>query len=83
MAATGATNRGLMVRSDMTGFNWSDVPVIIPEIGFMTNPAEDRLLATAAYQDKIVQGLTKGILAYSGNSNRRTISGRGTALRRL
>jgi N-acetylmuramoyl-L-alanine amidase len=64
VAATGATNRGLMVRSDMTGFNWSDVPVIIPEIGFMTNPAEDRLLATAAYQDKVVQGLTRGILAF-------------------
>jgi N-acetylmuramoyl-L-alanine amidase len=48
----------------MTGFNWSDVPVIIPEIGFMTNSAEDRLLATAAYQDKVVQGLTKGIVSF-------------------
>jgi N-acetylmuramoyl-L-alanine amidase len=43
VAATGAKNLGLMVRSDMSGFNWSNVPVIIPEIGFMTNPAEDRL----------------------------------------
>jgi N-acetylmuramoyl-L-alanine amidase len=64
VAATGAKNLGLMVRSDMTGFNWSDVPVIIPEIGFMTNSAEDRLLATAAYQDKVVQGLTKGIVSF-------------------
>jgi N-acetylmuramoyl-L-alanine amidase len=65
-AATGAKNLGLMVRSDMTGFNWSDVPVIIPEIGFMTNPTEDRLLATAAYQDKVVQGLSEGIVAFLG-----------------
>ena len=66
IAATGARDRGIDARSDMTGFNWSDVPVILPEIGFMTNAAEDRLLATAAYQDKIVAGLTRAILAFLG-----------------
>ena len=66
IAATGARDRGLDARSDMTGFNWSDVPVILPEIGFMTNAAEDRLLATAAYQDKIVAGLTRAILGFLG-----------------
>jgi N-acetylmuramoyl-L-alanine amidase len=64
IAATGAVDRGLDERRDMTGFNWSDVPVVLPEIGFMTNPGEDRLLATAAYQDKIVKGLTQAILEY-------------------
>ena len=43
----GRLDRGLDARDDMTGFNWSDVPVIIPEIGFMSNPDEDRLLATS------------------------------------
>lgn len=66
IAATGAVDRGLDARSDMTGFNWSDVPVILPEIGFMTNPAEDRLLATPVYQDKIVAGLVRAILAFLG-----------------
>jgi N-acetylmuramoyl-L-alanine amidase len=66
VAATGAVNLGLVVRADMTGFNWSDVPAIIPEVGFMTNSAEDRLMATGAYQDKIVQGLTKAILGFLG-----------------
>ncbi|OFW62064.1 MAG: hypothetical protein A2133_09390 [Actinobacteria bacterium RBG_16_64_13] len=66
IAATGAKDRGLDARSDMTGFNWSDVPVILPEIGFMTNPDEDRSLATAAYQDKIVKGLTRAILRFLG-----------------
>ncbi len=37
IAATGANDRGLDERDDMTGFNWSDVPVIMPELGFMTN----------------------------------------------
>ena len=68
IAATDAKDRGIDARSDMTGFNWCDVPVILPEIGFMTNPAEDRLLATPAYQDKIVQGLTRAILSFLGVS---------------
>ena len=68
IAATGAKDRGIDARDDMTGFNWSDVPVILPEIGFMTNPDEDRLLATSSYQDKIVDALTRAILAYLGVS---------------
>jgi N-acetylmuramoyl-L-alanine amidase len=64
VAATGATNRGLSRRSDLTGFNWSDVPVFLPELGYMTNPAEDALLASDSYQNKIVQGLTRAILRY-------------------
>ena len=66
IAATGAKDRGIDARSDMTGFNWSNVPVILPEIGFMTNPAEDRALAMTAYQDKIVKGLTQAILEFLG-----------------
>lgn len=68
IAATGAKDRGLNARRDMTGFNWSDVPVFLPELGFMTNSAEDALLATADYQDKIVQGLARGILSFLGVS---------------
>jgi N-acetylmuramoyl-L-alanine amidase len=64
IAATGATDLGIHTRSDLTGFNWSDVPVILAELGHMTNPAEDRRLATASYQDKIVQGLVDAILEY-------------------
>ncbi len=66
IAATGAVDLGIDARGDMTGFNWCDVPVILPEIGFMSNAAEDRLLATPAYQDKIVEGLTRAILAFLG-----------------
>jgi len=68
IAATGAVDLGTQARSDLTGFNWSDVPVILAEIGFMTNPEEDRLLASSSYQDKIVQGLTRAILAFLGVS---------------
>jgi N-acetylmuramoyl-L-alanine amidase len=64
IAATGAKDRGIDARSDMTGFNWSDVPAVIPEIGFMTNPDEDRLLATDSYRDKVVEGLARAILSF-------------------
>jgi N-acetylmuramoyl-L-alanine amidase len=51
-------------RSDLTGFNWSDVPVTLVEMGFMTNAAEDKLLESGTYQDKIVQGLVNGIVEF-------------------
>ena len=43
--ALGFPDRGIQERSDFTGFNWADVPVILVEMGFMTNPSEDRALA--------------------------------------
>lgn len=61
---TGAINRGLSERGDMTGFNWSKVPVILIESGFLSNPAEDKKLNTENYQTKIARGLAKGILAF-------------------
>jgi N-acetylmuramoyl-L-alanine amidase len=64
IAATGAQDRGLQERSDLTGFNWSDVPDVLVEMGFMTNAAEDRLLESDAYQDKIVRGLVDGIIEF-------------------
>jgi N-acetylmuramoyl-L-alanine amidase len=67
-AALGFPDRGLQERSDFTGFNWADVPVILVEMGFMTNPTEDRLLATTAYQRRAALGLCRGTLRYLGRS---------------
>jgi N-acetylmuramoyl-L-alanine amidase len=66
--ALGFPDRGLQERSDFTGFNWSDVPVILVEMGFMTNPTEDRLLATSAYRARAALGLCRGTLRYLGRS---------------
>jgi N-acetylmuramoyl-L-alanine amidase len=63
-AALGFPDRGLQERSDFTGFNWSNVPVILVEMGFMTNPTEDRLLATATYQRRAAIGLCRGALRF-------------------
>jgi len=63
---TGALDLGLVPRSDLTGFNWADVPAILIETGFMTNPPEARLLRTSAYQLKVARGIAAGTQAFVG-----------------
>ena len=62
---TRAVDLGLVQRSDLTGFNWANVPAVLVECGFMTNPAEARLLRSNAYQLKIARGLTAGAEAFA------------------
>ncbi|MDX6408758.1 MAG: N-acetylmuramoyl-L-alanine amidase [Gaiellaceae bacterium] len=62
---TTARNLGLVQRSDLTGFNWANVPAILVECGFMTNAAERRLLQSPAYQLKVARGLTAGAEAFA------------------
>ncbi len=63
---TGAHNRGTKARKDLTGFNFSTVPTVLIEMGFMTNPEEETLLATEEYQDKIVTGMVNSLLEWYG-----------------
>jgi N-acetylmuramoyl-L-alanine amidase len=58
----GMNNRGVVERSDITGFNWSKVPVVLVEMGFMSNPEEDRLLNDDSYQNQLANGLCNGIV---------------------
>lgn len=66
--ALGFPDRGIGERSDFTGFNWADVPVVLVEMGFLTNPTEDRLLATSLYQRRAALGLCRGTLRFLGRS---------------
>lgn len=58
----GVKNRGLQFREDMTGFNWSKVPVILLEMGFLSNAEEDKLLSSEEYQKKSAEAIAKGIV---------------------
>ncbi len=62
--ATGAANKGVSQVDNMSGINWSKVPVTIVEMGFMSNPAEDRLMATDSYRNKLAGGIADGIENY-------------------
>ena len=64
--ALGSRDRGVAARSDLTGFNWADVAAILAEVGFLTNPREDRLLATSAYRRRAALGLCRGTLRFLG-----------------
>lgn len=64
VAETGARDRGLQARSDMTGFNWSRVPAVLVETGFMSNPAEDVRLSQPRYQERLAAGIAQGVLDY-------------------
>jgi N-acetylmuramoyl-L-alanine amidase len=65
VAATGARDLGLARRSDLTGFNWANVPAILVETGFMTNPTERRLLWSAAYRARVARGLAAGVARFT------------------
>jgi N-acetylmuramoyl-L-alanine amidase len=62
--ATGATSRGVVRRSDLTGFNWADVPAVLVETGFLSNPTDSRLLHTATYQQRVARGLANGVASF-------------------
>jgi len=64
VASTGALNRGIVRRSDLTGFNWANVPAVLVETGFLSNPTDSRLLHTPSYQQRVARGLAYGVAAF-------------------
>ena len=64
--ATGARAMGIYQRDTYSGLNWSEVPSILVEMGFMSNPEEDKLLNDPDYQQKLVAGMVQGVAEYMG-----------------
>ena len=51
------------VRDNYTGQNWAEVPCIMIECGFLSNPEEDQKLNDAVYQKQLADAITQGIVA--------------------
>lgn len=64
MKGSGINVNGIFQRGDLTGFNWSKVPVILVEMGFMSNYNEDLMMSNPDYQRKLMQSIADGVEEY-------------------
>lgn len=54
-------NRGVIERNDLTGFNWSKVPVVLVEMGFLSNKEDDMFVSNDENHPKIAKAIANGI----------------------
>lgn len=57
----GVKSRGIITKRELTAFNWSTVPTLLIEMGFLSNREEDMLLNTEEYQNKLAEAIAIGI----------------------
>lgn len=64
MKKEGIKVNGIFERDDLTGFNWSTVPAILVEMGFLSNYNEDQMMSNPEYQRKLMQSVADGVEDY-------------------
>ena len=71
--ATGASNRGIKIASSGDGnfamLDKTSCPAIAAYLGFISNPAEEALLSSDAYQNNAAKAMANGIMNYAGFEN--------------
>ena len=72
---TGANNRGIYQNDNYTGQNWSEVPCMMIECGYLSNPEEDVLLNSPEYQDTLTTAILESIIACFGGEDNAVIQG--------
>jgi N-acetylmuramoyl-L-alanine amidase len=69
--ATGMKDLGKREMDNQTGVNWSEVPTTTVEMGFLSNEADDRLMATEEFRQNAAVGIANGLDAYFASLNPR------------
>lgn len=64
IAETGTKDRGVQENDKVAAINYSEVPVAVLQLGFMSNVEEDTNLWTESYQDKMIKAICDGIDTY-------------------
>lgn len=60
-------NQGIMETNDMTTINWSKIPVVVLNLGFLSNSTEENMLIEDTYKENMVSGIADGIDLYFTN----------------
>lgn len=61
---TSRKNLSVREMDNMTGTNWSRVPTTIVEMGFLTNPSEDKAMQESFFRQAAAIGISDGLDAY-------------------
>lgn len=67
--ATGLKNHGIVYRDDLSGTNWCKIPTALIEMGFLTNPSDEKKLLSAGFQQRAARGIADGIDRYFGRKS--------------
>ena len=62
-ASTGVQGGIVRMSDQFVGNNWAKMPTFLLECGFLSTPANDWILTTDDYQEKIARGITNGLVA--------------------
>ena len=62
--ATDLANKGVISADNLTGTNWSTIPVAVLEMGFMSNQKDDLYITDSANHETMARGIADGIDAY-------------------
>lgn len=64
VSGTDAMDKGIIERRDLIVLSQTNIPAMIIETGFLSNPEEEKLLGTDKYQNKLADSIIEGMEKY-------------------
>ena len=74
VAGTSTDNRGIRRRGYFV-LRRTNVPAVLVECGFLTNPGEARLVLQSSYRDRLAEQIAAGVMGKSAPRNRPVVAG--------